>query len=65
MRPPDWSRWSRSTIGREGNTTVRTMAPGYLFTLERCPRADQNREYLAVAVNYFFPRQRTHVSGQR
>jgi type VI secretion system secreted protein VgrG len=38
----------------EGNTTVRTMAPGYLFTLERCPRADQNREYLAVAVNYFF-----------
>lgn len=38
----------------QGNTTVRTMAPGYLFTLERCPRADQNREYLAVAVNYFF-----------
>jgi len=38
----------------EGNTTVRTMAPGYLFTLERCPRADQNREYLTVAVNYFF-----------
>ena len=38
----------------EGNTTVRTMAPGYLFTLERCPRADQNREYLSVAVNYFF-----------
>lgn len=38
----------------QGNTTVRTMAPGYLFTLERCPQADQNREYLAVAVNYFF-----------
>lgn len=38
----------------EGNTTVRTMAPGYLFTLERCPRADQNREYLSVAANYFF-----------
>ncbi|MFZ4622910.1 MAG: type VI secretion system tip protein TssI/VgrG [Rhodoferax sp.] len=38
----------------QGNTTVRTMAPGYLFTLERCPRADQNREYLSVAANYFF-----------
>lgn len=38
----------------EANTTVRTMAPGYLFTLERCPRADQNREYLSVAVSYYF-----------
>ena len=37
-----------------GDTTVRTMAPGYLFNLERCPRADQNREYLALSVNYFF-----------
>lgn len=38
----------------EGNTTVRTMAPGYLFNLLRCPRVDQNREYLSVAVTYFF-----------
>lgn len=38
----------------QGHTTVRTMAPGYLFTLERCPRADQNRQYLAVEVTYFF-----------
>ncbi|RYG08845.1 MAG: type VI secretion system tip protein VgrG, partial [Burkholderiales bacterium] len=36
-----------------GDTTVRTMAPGYLFNLERCPRPDQNREYLALSVNYF------------
>lgn len=38
----------------QGQTTVRTMAPGYLFNLERCPRADQNREYLALAVTYYF-----------
>ena len=38
----------------QGQTTVRTMAPGYLFTLERCPRADQNREYLSVVVSYNF-----------
>lgn len=38
----------------QGQTTVRTMAPGYLFSLERCPRGDQNREYLAVATSYFF-----------
>ena len=37
-----------------GHTTVRTMAPGYAFSLERCPRADQNRQYLAVAATYFF-----------
>ena len=38
----------------QGNTNVRTMAPGYTFTLKRCPRADQNRQYLAVATTYFF-----------
>lgn len=38
----------------QGNTNVRTMGPGYTFTLTRCPRADQNREYLAVATTYFF-----------
>lgn len=38
----------------QGQTSVRTMAPGYLFNLERCPRADQNREYLSLAVDYYF-----------
>ena len=38
----------------QGNTNVRTMAPGYRFTMTRCPRPDQNREYLAVATTYFF-----------
>jgi type VI secretion system secreted protein VgrG len=37
-----------------GTCTVRTMAPGYRFNLERCPRADQNREYLSVGVTYYF-----------
>ncbi len=36
-----------------GHCTVRTMAPGYSFTLANCPRADQNRKYLAVAATYF------------
>ncbi len=38
----------------QGHTTVRTMAPGYLFKLNNCPRKEQNREYLAVAATYFF-----------
>lgn len=38
----------------QGHCTVRTMGPGYLFKLENCPRADQNREYLSVAATYFF-----------
>jgi type VI secretion system secreted protein VgrG len=38
----------------QGHTTVRTMAPGFLFNLSRCPRADQNREYLSVAATYYF-----------
>ncbi|MCX8097988.1 MAG: type VI secretion system tip protein VgrG [Casimicrobiaceae bacterium] len=37
-----------------GTCTVRTMAPGHTFTLERCPHEDQNREYLVVGVSYFF-----------
>ena len=37
-----------------GHCTVRTMAPGYTFNLKRCPQEGQNREYLAVAVTYFF-----------
>lgn len=38
----------------EAHTDVRAMAPGYLFTLERCPRADQNRAYLVVRCRYRF-----------
>lgn len=38
----------------EGRTSVRTMAPGYLFHLERSARADQNREYLSIATHYHF-----------
>ncbi|MEO7254967.1 MAG: type VI secretion system tip protein TssI/VgrG [Casimicrobium sp.] len=47
----------------QGHTTVRTMAPGYLFSLERCPRADQNREYLSVAATYFFRNNARMSSG--
>lgn len=50
----------------QGLTTVRTMAPGYLFNLERCPRADQNREYLSVAATFLFrdnPRQSAGGGG--
>ena len=38
----------------QGHTTVRTMAPGYTFKLNNCPRKEQNRQYLAVAATYFF-----------
>lgn len=38
----------------EGRTSVRTMAPGYLFRLEHNARADQNREYLSLATRYYF-----------
>jgi type VI secretion system secreted protein VgrG len=37
-----------------GETDARGMAPGYLFTLKSCPRADQNREYLVLGVKYDF-----------
>ncbi|AOI68732.1 type VI secretion system tip protein VgrG [Burkholderia ubonensis] len=36
------------------DTDVRGAAPGYLFTLAHCPRADQNREYLIVRCQYRF-----------
>jgi type VI secretion system secreted protein VgrG len=34
------------------HTTLRAIAPGYLFTLTNCPRASENREYLIVGVDY-------------
>ena len=38
----------------QGHCWLRTMATGYKYTLEKFPRADQNREYLVVACTYFF-----------
>jgi len=46
-----------------GYTTLRSMAPGYRFTLTNCPRKDQNREYLAVAATYFFRNNARLSSG--
>ncbi len=46
-----------------GTCTVRTMAPGHLFTLARCPREDQNREYLIVGVTYFFRDNSRRTAG--
>jgi type VI secretion system VgrG family protein len=34
-------------------SNARGLAPGYLFTLDRCPRYDQNREYLLLAVSTY------------
>jgi len=35
-----------------GHCSVRGMAPGYRFTMQNCPRQDDNREYLIVSVSY-------------
>ncbi|KVT52570.1 type VI secretion system tip protein VgrG [Burkholderia ubonensis] len=45
------------------DTDVRGAAPGYLFTLAHCPRADQNREYLIVRCQYRF-QENAHASDQ-
>ncbi|WP_431227117.1 type VI secretion system tip protein TssI/VgrG [Burkholderia contaminans] len=45
------------------DTDVRGVAPGYLFTLEDCPRADQNREYLIVRCQYRF-QENAYASDQ-
>jgi type VI secretion system secreted protein VgrG len=37
-----------------GRTNVRAMAPGYHFNLYRCPRGDQNRDYLVLSVDYYW-----------
>ena len=37
-----------------GRTNVRGIAPGYHFNLYRCSRADQNREYLILAADYYW-----------
>ena len=52
-RPPCASTSSpRSSRPRKGTTNVKNISVGSLFTLERCPRADQNREHLVVAATY-------------
>ena len=35
-----------------GEASLRTLAPGYLITLARCPRAEQNIEHLIVGLTY-------------
>lgn len=45
-----------------GQSTARGLTPGYLFTLTRCPRRDQNREYLLISVNSFL-RDNSYLSG--
>ncbi|CAB3747521.1 type IV secretion protein Rhs [Burkholderia puraquae] len=45
------------------DTDVRGAAPGYLFALEHCPRADQNREYLIVRCQYRF-QENAYASDQ-
>ncbi|MET5012732.1 contractile injection system protein, VgrG/Pvc8 family, partial [Burkholderia pseudomallei] len=45
------------------DTEVRGAAPGYLFTLAHCPRADRNREFLIVRCQYRF-QENAYVSDQ-
>ncbi|WP_156890229.1 type VI secretion system Vgr family protein [Burkholderia pseudomallei] len=45
------------------DTDVRGAAPGYLFTLAHCPRADRNREYLIVRCQYRF-QENAYASDQ-
>jgi type VI secretion system secreted protein VgrG len=35
-----------------GESNLRSLAPGYLITLARCPRAEQNTEHLIVGTKY-------------
>ena len=46
----------------DASSNVRGMAPGYLFALTNCPRADQNREYLIVRCQYRF-QENPYASG--
>jgi len=38
----------------QGQGNARNIAPGYLFTFQKYPRADQNKEYLVEAAHYRF-----------
>ena len=46
----------------QGHTNARGLGVGYLFTLERHPRDDQNREYLVSAARYEVANE-AHESG--
>ena len=39
-------------VRASGEATLRTLAPGYLMTLARCPLNEQNGEHLIVGVTY-------------
>ncbi|MEZ2295609.1 type VI secretion system Vgr family protein [Variovorax sp. RCC_210] len=45
-----------------GHCNVRGMAPGHRFTMQNCPRQDDNREYLVVSVAYAL-REGGYASG--
>ena len=50
-------RFEQQSSEREvarGEGVLRTIAPGYLFSLEKYPRADQNQEYLIESARYQF-----------
>jgi type VI secretion system VgrG family protein len=46
-------------------SSARGVAPGYLFTLEKCPRHDQNREYLILEVQSFLRNNPYHAGNQK
>src|SRR5262249_48379306 len=47
-----------------GQGNARERAPGYLFSLKKCPRQAQNREYLVLATNYDFRDNPYHTGGE-
>ncbi|ABM33905.1 type VI secretion system tip protein TssI/VgrG [Paracidovorax citrulli] len=56
----------RSTV--RGESRHRSLATGYLFTLENYPRADQNQQYLITGLQYHFkenPRVSAANPGQK
>jgi len=53
----------RETIHGTGN--ARNLAPGYLFTLSKYPRADQNQRYLIVGADYNFTENVRRSGGGR
>jgi len=45
-----------------GESNARGLSPGYTFTLEKCPRRDQDREYLLLAVDMYL-RDNPYTTG--
>ncbi len=62
VKKPEGTRYAEFRIDEYGaqfeagqaSTNHRAIAVGYLFTLDGCPRADQNREYLITSTSYDF-----------